>query len=54
MDGGIAQVDVNYLTQGDTRRPEYVTISSGGFDAICVMEVTVKHPVSMLHLLSLN
>lgn len=47
MDGGTAQLDVPYLTGGDTRRPEYITLSASGFDAVCIMEVVVKHPVSL-------
>lgn len=47
VDGGTGQVNVDYLTKGDTRRPEYVTVSASGFDAVCIMEVIVKHPVSM-------
>jgi hypothetical protein len=46
MDGGMAQLDVGYLIEGDSGKPEYITVSASGFDAVCIMEVVVKHPVS--------
>ncbi|KAF2449077.1 hypothetical protein P171DRAFT_470657 [Karstenula rhodostoma CBS 690.94] len=49
MNGGTAQLDVGYLTEGDSGKPEYITVSASGFDAVCIMEVVVKHPFSDDH-----
>jgi hypothetical protein len=40
------EVKAEYLEEGNNEKPEYITVTASGFDAICIAAVTVTHPTS--------
>ncbi|KAF2834766.1 hypothetical protein M501DRAFT_963863 [Patellaria atrata CBS 101060] len=44
QDGSFLDVEVSHDTEGDTRQAEYLSVSKGGDDALCIAYITVTWP----------